>query len=107
MRNVPELDLSVEIFNLHDEKQKPGELILSFPFQKFHEGELIKVALYNITADPTEHNDLSQKFPDVLKKLQERLEFYKKTAVPPLNKPVDIQAWVVAKKNGIWTPWRS
>jgi len=74
---------------------------------KFHEGELIKVALYNITADPTEHNDLSQKFPDVVKKLQERLEFYKKTAVPPLNKPVDIQAWVVAKKNGIWTPWRS
>lgn len=68
---------------------------------------MIKVALYNITADPTEHVDLSQKFPDVVNKLQERLEFYKKTAVPALNKPADSQAWDAARKNGIWTPWKS
>ncbi|CAH3175564.1 unnamed protein product [Porites lobata] len=67
----------------------------------------IEVALYNITADPTEHNDLSQKLPDVVQKLQERLEFYKRSAVTPLNKPADSQAWDVARKDGIWTPWRS
>ena len=66
----------------------------------------IKVALYNITADPTEHNDLSQKLPDVVQKLQKRLEFYEHSAVTPLNKPADSQAWKVALKNAIWTPWR-
>ena len=68
---------------------------------------MIKVALYNITADPTERTDLSQTFPDVVKKLQQRLEFYKKTAVPPLNKPADSQAWEVARKNGVWMPWKN
>lgn len=74
----------------------------------FHKARgLIKLALYNITADPTEHIDLSQKLPDVVSKLQERLQFYKQTAVSPLNKPADPEAWVVARKNGCWTPWRS
>lgn len=78
-----------------------------FCFQTFHEGGLIKVALYNITADPTEHDDLSQRLPEVVKRLQERLDFYQKSVVPPLNKPADSQAVETAKKLGIWTPWKS
>lgn len=73
----------------------------------FHDRGLVEVALYNITADPTEHTDLSQKLPDVVNKLQERLHFYKQTVVPPLNKPSDPLARNVALKNGCWTPWRS
>ncbi|CAH3188272.1 unnamed protein product [Porites lobata] len=93
---------------------KPPELynkemvIISFyHFQNSQVKGFIEVALYNITADPTEHNDLSQKLPDVVQKLQERLEFYKRSAVTPLNKPTDSQAWDVARKDSIWTPWRS
>lgn len=72
-----------------------------------HDESLIKIALYNITADPNEHNDLSHKLPEEVQRLQRRLEFYKKAATPPLNQPADNKAWDVARKNGIWTPWRS
>ena len=63
------------------------------------------VALYNITADPTEHEDLSKKLPDVVKALQERVQYYLKGAVPPLNKPRDPKAFIKAKLEGVWTPW--
>ena len=65
----------------------------------------VDVALYNITADPYEKNDLSQRFPDIVKKLQDRVQFYMKGAVPPANKPSDPEARNEAKKNGAWTPW--
>ncbi|KAJ7369371.1 hypothetical protein OS493_039564 [Desmophyllum pertusum] len=55
---------------------RPPELErISTNDKNFHEGGLIKVALYNITADPTERTDLSQKLPDVVDRLQERLQF--------------------------------
>ena len=68
--------------------------------------EVIPLALYNITADPTEHVDLSEKLPDVVKKMQERLEEYKKSMVPPRNKPNDPKAAETAEKTGAWGPWR-
>ena len=64
------------------------------------------VALYNITADPTEHEDLSGKLPEVVKALQKRVEYYMKGAVPPLNTPSDPKALLKAKSEGIWTPWQ-
>ena len=67
---------------------------------------IIDIALYNVTADPDERVDLSKKLPDVVKTMQERVEFYKKGTVPELNKPSDPVALEVAKKNGAWTPWR-
>ena len=63
------------------------------------------MALYNITADPYEKYDLSKKFPDIVKKFQDRVEFYMKGALPPANKPGDPEARKVAKRNGAWTPW--
>ncbi|XP_078377383.1 arylsulfatase B-like [Oculina patagonica] len=63
------------------------------------------VALYNITADPTEREDLSEKLPDMVKTLQERVQYYMKGAVPPLNKPRDPKAFVKAITEGVWTPW--
>ena len=67
----------------------------------------IKVALYNITADPTEHEDLSTKLPDVVKKLQDRVQYYMKGLVTPGNKSPDPKATEVAQKRGYWGPWRS
>ncbi|EDO33632.1 predicted protein [Nematostella vectensis] len=66
---------------------------------------MVEVALYNITADPYEKHDLHDKLPDVVTRLQLRVEHYRKTAVPPANKPKDPYARQVAKQNGAWTPW--
>ncbi|XP_046368891.2 arylsulfatase B-like [Haliotis rufescens] len=38
--------------------------------------------LYNITADPTEHFDLSGKYPELVDMMKKRLENWKKTRVP-------------------------
>ena len=66
----------------------------------------MSVALFNITADPTEHEDLSEKLPEVVKALQERVQYYMKGAVPPLNKPADLKAFIKAISEGAWTPWQ-
>ncbi len=68
-------------------------------------GDIIDVALYNVTADPTEHEDLSEKLPDVVKALKERVQYYMKGVVPPLNKPLDPKAFIKAESEGVWTPW--
>ena len=65
----------------------------------------IKVALYNLTADPNERNDLSSKYPDVVQKLKERMTYYVKSTVTPLNKPPDPEARKAAEKNDCWGPW--
>lgn len=65
----------------------------------------LTVALYNITADPIEHNDLSEKLPEVVKKMKNRVQYYMKESVPPLNKPDDPRATEKALEEGIWTPW--
>ena len=67
----------------------------------------IKVALFNITADPTEHVDLSTKLPDVVKNLQDRVQYYMKALVPPLKQPPDPKASEIAQEKGYWGPWRS
>ena len=65
----------------------------------------LDVALYNITADPEERNDLSQVLPDVVKKMKERMDYYIHSSVPPLFKGTDPNALKIACKNGIWGPW--
>lgn len=71
------------------------------------EPSTIKVALYNITADPTEHIDLSKELPNEVEKLQERVQYYMKGVVPSLKKPADEMATKVAKEKGYWGPWRT
>ena len=65
----------------------------------------IKVALYNITADPNERQDLSRKFPDVEKTLRKRVGYYKKGETPSRKKRPDPKAMKLARKNGFWGPW--
>lgn len=66
----------------------------------------VKVALFNITADPNERNDLSMKLPDVVKKLQDRVQYYMKGMVPSGKKPADAKALEMAREKGYWGPWR-
>ncbi|XP_073242241.1 arylsulfatase B-like [Porites lutea] len=69
-------------------------------------GGTLQVALYNITADPTEHDDLSEKLPDVVKEMKERVQYYMKGVVPPPTKTKDPKALIKALEEGIWTPWQ-
>ena len=66
----------------------------------------VDVALYNISADPEERVDLSKTYPDIVKKMQMRVEYYMKSSVKPLFQNPDPDALKTAKKNGIWGPWR-
>ncbi|XP_046566773.1 arylsulfatase J-like [Haliotis rubra] len=45
--------------------------------------------LYNITSDPTEHFDLSAKYPELVTMMKQRLENWEKTRVPANHPPAD------------------
>lgn len=64
------------------------------------------MALYNITADPEERNDLSTRLPDVVTTLKKRVDFYMKGVVPSLKTAPDKKAKQTAERNGYWGPWR-
>ncbi|XP_067658487.1 arylsulfatase B-like [Haliotis asinina] len=61
------------------------------------------VHLFNIRVDPTEHNDLAQKMPDMVAKLRARFEEYKKTMVPA-NFPDPDPASDPRKFGDVWSP---
>ena len=70
------------------------------------EVDLVDVALYNISADPEERVDLSKTYPDIVEKMQTRVNYYMKSSVKPLFEKADPEALETARKNGIWGPWR-
>ncbi|KAF5271189.1 hypothetical protein FQR65_LT05333 [Abscondita terminalis] len=45
--------------------------------------------IFNTKLDPCEIYNLANKYPDMLKELQKRVEALRKTAIPPTNKPLD------------------
>ncbi|XP_070200208.1 arylsulfatase B-like [Littorina saxatilis] len=59
--------------------------------------------LFNVKEDPTEHNDLSEKDPENLQRLKQRLEYWMKSLVPAQNPPSDPKS---NPKNfgGNWSP---
>ncbi|XP_046566661.1 arylsulfatase J-like [Haliotis rubra] len=59
--------------------------------------------LYNITADPTEHFDLSAKYPDLLEMMKKRLENWKKSRVPPQDTTA-VPAANPKYFGGVWSP---
>lgn len=65
-----------------------------------------QVWLFNITADPNEHHDLSKKYPDVVKSLLQKLEKYWSSSVPVQYPPPDLDA-DPALHGGYWGPWRT
>ena len=71
----------------------------------YFKNEEQNVWLFNITADPTEHHDLSESYPEIVKQLLDRLAYYNSTAVPcryPGNDPKSYPHL----HGGAWVPWR-
>ena len=70
-------------------------------------GKGFEPCLFNVTADPCEYYDLSEKFPDIYKMMLDRLEEYHKGMVPPRR-----IAWTDPESNpklhdGVWDSWRT
>ena len=59
--------------------------------------------LYNLRKDPTEHFDVSNDYPDVVKQLKEKLDNYRKGLVKPKNIPPDPKSRP-ALHGGHWVP---
>eukprot|EP00057_Strongylocentrotus_purpuratus_P012984 XP_011667458.1 PREDICTED: arylsulfatase B [Strongylocentrotus purpuratus] len=64
-----------------------------------------KVWLFNITADPLEQTDLSEKYPDVVNELVQKLEEYYEGSVPMRYPDEDLEA-DPALRGGSWGPWK-
>ena len=60
--------------------------------------------LFNITGDPHETSDLSEEYPDVVKKMLESLTGYHATAVRPVVPCPDDRS-NPARQNNTWGPW--
>ncbi|CAI5689404.1 arylsulfatase J isoform X2 [Oreochromis niloticus] len=60
--------------------------------------------LFNITADPYERVDLSQRYPHIVKKMLMRLAQYNKTAVPVCYPTKDLRS-NPQYNGGVWGPW--
>ena len=62
------------------------------------------IELYNIIEDPSETRNVSDKFPDIVQMLTEKIKAYNATAVPIGNKPHD-PASNPKHFNYTWMPW--
>ena len=60
--------------------------------------------LFNITADPNERTNVAGKYPEVVKQLKERIEYYNSTHIVQFNVPIDPKC-DPANFGGVWTPW--
>ena len=81
---------------------------LLFPFCFLFQNIIKFARLYNITDDPAERKDLSEKLPHVVIKLLARVWHYNHSPnfIPALKKNKDRNARRVARENGYWGPWR-
>jgi hypothetical protein len=62
--------------------------------------------LFNVSADPTEHNDLAESQPEVAKRLLDRLRVYSATYFNPDRGDHDPRACKQVQKNkGFYGPW--
>ncbi|KAK7094207.1 arylsulfatase B-like [Littorina saxatilis] len=66
-------------------------------------GELGPSRLYNLKDDPTEHSDLADHMPDLVKTLEDRISVYMKQYIKP-NFPADDPDSNPDKYGGVWTP---
>ena len=66
-----------------------------------------KIYLYNISSDPTESVDLSQNYTDVVKQLQQRIEYYRQNMMPAQTDKPDPNAPELILAKGVWFPWQN
>jgi len=60
--------------------------------------------MFNITADPSEQNDISEQNPEAVRNILGQLDALQKTAVAPWY-PADDPAGDPAVNGGVWQPW--
>ena len=60
--------------------------------------------LYHILTDPCEYVNIADSNQGIVKNLLNRIDGYSKTAVEPVNQPIDKLA-NPAFHNGVWVPW--
>lgn len=66
---------------------------------------LKRFCLFNLNDDPCERLNLADVFPDVVKRIKNRLIELKKSVVKPLNKPEDPYSNPIFY-NGTWVNWK-
>ena len=64
-----------------------------------------KFCLFNITADPCEYHDLSEKLPQILEMMKTRLQSYKDSMVPALRNATKDTRSNPKLHGGVWKPW--
>ena len=80
-------------------------LLTAFLCYPQRSGGTIRVALYNITADPYESQDLKSTYPALIRTLRRRVTFYKTGEVPSGKVDADPEAKTLALENGYYAPW--
>ena len=60
--------------------------------------------LFNVIDDPCEYVNQAKNQPDIVASMLGRLDDYRKTMVPPRNKPFDPRA-NPNNFGGVWSPW--
>lgn len=61
--------------------------------------------LFDVVADPFEHHNLAEKFPEVVSDLMSRLQKYNATAIATDNGPPGGDSSNPKHFDGVWTPW--
>ncbi|GFN82783.1 hypothetical protein PoB_000928900 [Plakobranchus ocellatus] len=76
-----------------------------YTLPKVKEDPLKNLWLFNITADPTEHTDLSEEKPDVVVSMLKMIKSFNDTAVPP-RFPSDDPMANPSLHGDVWSPWQ-
>jgi len=63
------------------------------------------ICLFDVRADPCETNNLTPQFPNVARFIFQELVNVRKTLVPQLNVPQEVDLADPAFFNGTWSPW--
>ncbi|XP_050405848.1 arylsulfatase J isoform X1 [Patella vulgata] len=64
-----------------------------------------KPCLFHIPTDPCEFTNIAYQHPEIVAELYQKIEEYKKTMVPPGNKPADPKGANPYNHGGFWGPW--
>ncbi|CAG2111167.1 unnamed protein product [Medioppia subpectinata] len=62
------------------------------------------MCLFNIRSDPCEYYNVAKDYPQIVDKLWQKILIHNKTAVPPLNLPIDPKANPIYHNNW-WSIW--
>ena len=86
-------------------KEFDKEIVLEEDIIKIREDEDKNIWLYNIKSDPNEYTDLSDKYPEIVMLLLERLTVHNFTAVACRFPGWDTNA-DPSMHGGLWGPWQ-